>query len=136
MATWKSEFLAHYFEGRCHPLQHYAFGLMDKWARVASIAPSIANLTLRLPVVASLVKSALGVAPQRALPAFAPRSFTKSSITPESEPTAGSPVLLWADTWNNYFHPQALHSAASVLTAAGKSYRGIKSDSQANYASG
>jgi Fe-S oxidoreductase len=26
---------------------------------------------------------------------------------------------LWADTWNNYFHPRALHSAASVLTAAG-----------------
>jgi Fe-S oxidoreductase len=28
-------------------------------------------------------------------------------------------VLLWPDTWNNYFHPQALESAAKVLTAAG-----------------
>jgi ferredoxin len=32
MATWKSEFLAHHYEGRLHPLQHYAFGFMDRWA--------------------------------------------------------------------------------------------------------
>jgi len=25
MATWKSEFLAHHYEGRLHPLHHYAF---------------------------------------------------------------------------------------------------------------
>ena len=28
-------------------------------------------------------------------------------------------VVLWADTWNNYYHPQTLHAAESVLTQAG-----------------
>jgi FAD/FMN-containing dehydrogenase/Fe-S oxidoreductase len=31
----------------------------------------------------------------------------------------GSQVVLWADTWNNYYHPQTLVAAESVLTAAG-----------------
>jgi Fe-S oxidoreductase len=29
-------------------------------------------------------------------------------------------VLLWPDTWNNYFHPDALNSAVKLLKAAGK----------------
>ena len=121
MATWKSEFLAHYYDGRRHPLQHYAFGFMDKWARIASIAPALANLPLRVPALAKLIKSALGVAPQRELPAFARRSFSRSFNGVRRPPAEGPAVLLWADTWNNYFDPQALHSAASVLTAAGNS---------------
>ena len=32
MATWKAEFLAHHYQGRVHPLQHYLFGFMDRWA--------------------------------------------------------------------------------------------------------
>ncbi len=35
MATYKSEFLAHYFEGRLRPVAAYAFGLMYWWARIA-----------------------------------------------------------------------------------------------------
>ncbi len=120
MASWKSEFLAHYFEGRVHPLSHYAFGFMDQWAKLASVSPRMANLPVRIPGVATLVKKALGIAPQRQLPAFSARSFRK-----EYQPTGrditkrGGSVLLWADTWNNYFHPEALHSAVKVLTEAG-----------------
>jgi Fe-S oxidoreductase len=32
---------------------------------------------------------------------------------------APSQVVLWADTWNNYYHPQTLSSAERVLTQAG-----------------
>jgi Fe-S oxidoreductase len=28
-------------------------------------------------------------------------------------------VVLWADTWNNYYHPETLHAAESVLKQAG-----------------
>jgi len=120
MATWKSEFLAHFYQGRLHPLHHYAFGFMDRWASLVSIAPSLANLPLRTPGIKSLIKSVLGVAQQRELPRFAAKSFrdqfnsTASPVNPR-----GQPVLLWPDTWNNYFHPQALTSAAKLLTAAG-----------------
>lgn len=116
MATWKAEFLAHYHEGRWHPLRDYAFGFMDKLARVASIAPALANLPLRAPAVVSLVKKLLHVAEQRELPKFASGNF-RSGFRRDAE--TGTPVLLWADTWNNYFHPEALTSAAKVLRAAG-----------------
>lgn len=120
MATWKSEFLAHHYTGRFHPLHHYAFGFMDKWASMASIAPPIFNLPLRTPGVGSLIKSVLGVAQQRELPRFAARNFRDqfNRVTKLNDSSAES-VLLWPDTWNNYFHPQALASAAKLLTAAG-----------------
>jgi FAD/FMN-containing dehydrogenase/Fe-S oxidoreductase len=119
MATWKAEFLAHYYAGQRHPLQHYAFGFMDRWARMASRAPRLANLPLRIPAVAGLAKKVLGVAPQRVLPAFAAASFQKAFHRRGRLARAGKPVLLWPDTWNNYFYPQALRSAAKVLQATG-----------------
>jgi Fe-S oxidoreductase len=120
MATWKSEFLAHYYQGRLHPLHHYAFGFMDRWASLASIAPSLANLPGRIPGVNSVIKSVLGVAQQRTLPQFATHTFrAEFNRTVAPSPANAQPVLLWPDTWNNYFHPQALTAAAKLLTASG-----------------
>jgi FAD/FMN-containing dehydrogenase/Fe-S oxidoreductase len=120
MATWKSEFLAHYYQGRLHPLHHYAFGFMDRWASLASIAPSLANLPGRIPGVNSVIKSVLGVAQQRTLPQFATHNFrAEFNRTVAPSPANAQPVLLWPDTWNNYFHPQALTAAAKLLTASG-----------------
>ncbi len=120
MATWKAEFLAHFYEGKRHPLQHHAFGFMDRWAALASHAPWLANLPLRVPAVASLAKSVLHIAPQRSLPAFARHNFRDAFHRGQGrEAGTGKTVLLWPDTWNNYFHPQALHAAAKLLTAGG-----------------
>jgi FAD/FMN-containing dehydrogenase/Fe-S oxidoreductase len=119
MATWKAEFLAHHYEGRRHPLHHYAFGFMDRWARLASIAPSLANLPMQTPGIASLLKSTLGIAPQRTLPRFAARNFRAQFNRNPTPPTNAQPALLWPDTWNNYFHPQTLTSATKLLTATG-----------------
>jgi Fe-S oxidoreductase len=94
---------------------------MDKWARLASIIPGVtprlANLPLELPGVSSVVKSVLGVAPQRTLPRFAPYSFT--SRYRKSPAASENRVLLWPDTWNNYYHPQTLAAAQQVLESAG-----------------
>ena len=120
MATWKSEFLAHYYEGRLHPLHHYAFGFMDRWANMASYGPLLASLPLRTPGINSLIKSVLGVAQQRELPRFAAKNFRDQfNRSAQSRKTIGEPVLLWPDTWNNYFHPKALRSAAKLLAATG-----------------
>ncbi len=118
MATWKAEFLAHHFAGRIHPLQHYAFGLMDRWSHLASKAPGLANLPLKTPGIGALLKALVGVAPQRELPSFAGKSF-QSRRRRASTVGHGAPVLLWADTWNNYFHPTALQAAEKVLGSAG-----------------
>jgi FAD/FMN-containing dehydrogenase/Fe-S oxidoreductase len=121
MATMKAEFLAHHYQGRRRPLHHHAFGFMDRWAKLASIAPALANLPLRTPGFRDLIKAAFHVAPQRNLPLFAKRNFRQQfhQTQPASSASSKQTVLLWPDTWNNYFHPQALHAATSVLSAAG-----------------
>lgn len=43
MATYKAEFLSHYYEHNRRPRQAYIFGWIDRWARLAALAPSAVN---------------------------------------------------------------------------------------------
>ncbi|GGG95759.1 FAD-binding and (Fe-S)-binding domain-containing protein [Silvibacterium dinghuense] len=127
IATYKAEFLAHYYRKHRHPLRDYAFGFMDRWASMAhaipGLTPRLANLPLQIPGVSHAIKAALHIAPQRSLPQFAARSFQAGRawrVPQFSHLRRGSEaVLLWPDTWNNYYHPHALDSAESVLASAG-----------------
>jgi Fe-S oxidoreductase len=57
---------------------------------------------------------------QRRIPEFAPRTF-KSWFKDHESRTDGArgKVILWADTFNNYFFPETAQSAAEVLEGAG-----------------
>ncbi|MGA8532314.1 MAG: FAD-binding and (Fe-S)-binding domain-containing protein [Acidobacteriaceae bacterium] len=122
VATYKAEFLAHYYGDRIRPLHHYAFGFMDRLAHAASlipgVTPGLANLPLALPGVSHAVKAVLGVAQQRQLPRFAARSF-QAEWNRRARGARGQRAMLWPDTWNNYYHPQSLRAAARVLERAG-----------------
>ena len=121
MATWKSEFLAHHYQGRMHPLQHYLFGFMDRWAHLAAIAPALANLPHADAGRAHPGEIYLG----RRAPAHLPR------VCPAKLPVAvpqtcreigcanATPLLLWPDTWNNYFHPQATGRSRTKCSSFG-----------------
>ena len=120
VATYKSEFLSHYYQGRVRPRQAYAFGNIDLWARLASHAPGFANLTTQLPFLRDISKFVAGIPKQRAIPAFAPETFKAwfhRRDTPDN--LDAPPVLLWPDTFNNYFHPGTAKAAVEVLEAAG-----------------
>ena len=120
VATYKAEFLSHYYEHHRRPIHAYAFGMMDQWAHLASSVPQLANLPGQLPGVRNIVKAVIGMAPQRAIPAFAPRTFQRSFHSRAIAQKDNRPaVLLWPDTWNNYFYPQAARAAAQVLNDAG-----------------
>jgi FAD/FMN-containing dehydrogenase/Fe-S oxidoreductase len=124
MATYKAEFLAHYWEGRIRPIHAYAFGWIDKWARLASIAPGFANLFTQLPGFRDVAKLAVGVPPQREIPAFAAETFqswfrNRRLPNRKLQSATGSKVLLWADTFNNYFMPETARAAVDVLEHAG-----------------
>ncbi len=58
MATYKAEFLSHYYEGRLRPRHAYAMGWIYWWARLASIAPDIVNLITHLPFVGKALHGA------------------------------------------------------------------------------
>lgn len=117
MATYKAEFLSHYYEGRLRSRSAYAFGLIHRWARVAAIAPGVANFFTQAPVIRSLSKWIMGVAPKRKIPKFASHTFKHWFFHRKVD--GGTPVLLWADTFNNHFFPHVLKSATEVLEAAG-----------------
>ncbi len=120
MTAYKSEFLAQRYKGRLHPLHHYVFGFADKLAKWGSITPALTNAILTGPLTSPLIKRIVGIAKERELPRLAPRPYThKLPFKGCDVESAETEVLLWADTWNNYYHPQTLASAESLLTQAG-----------------
>jgi FAD/FMN-containing dehydrogenase/Fe-S oxidoreductase len=138
VATYKAEFLSHYYEDLLRPLNAYAFGNIDFWARLASNAPGLVNLTTQLPVLRDITKFLGKIPPQRRIPAFAPETFkdwffctggndwgsdSRSSVRNRSitqSPNDSMPtVLLWADTFHNYFLPSTARAAVEVLETAG-----------------
>jgi Fe-S oxidoreductase len=81
MATYKAEFLSHYWEGRLRPRQAYGFGLIDQWARLASVAPGFVNLFTQLPVLSTIAKRAAGIPPGRRIPSFVPETSSRGSAS-------------------------------------------------------
>jgi FAD/FMN-containing dehydrogenase/Fe-S oxidoreductase len=125
VATYKAEFLSHYYEHKQRPLRAYLFGMIDRWARWASLAPRIANFFSHAPGFRHLLGLILGLAPRRQLPRFARLGFRQwaqrdrpalFAKTPGSEKQE---ALLWIDTFNNYFRPETSRAALEVLEHAG-----------------
>src|SRR5437867_4956522 len=75
MATYKAEFLAHYYRGRLRPRAAYAMGLAPLWLRAAALAPGLANAIAGGSLTGALVKRLAGIAPARVLPRLAGRTF-------------------------------------------------------------
>lgn len=131
VATYKSEFLSHYYETNRRPLNAIALSNFDLWVRAASHLPGLVNLTTQLPGLRDLAKLAGGVHSHRRLPAFAPQTFQQSwheqaagnygnrRQSSRAGHRTGKQVLLWADTFNNHFLPSTAKAAAEVLDAAG-----------------
>ena len=130
IATYKAEFLSHYYESNRRPLQAYAFGRVDRWARLASMTPRVANFLSQAPGSRHLLQKALALAPQRRVPRIAPTSFVRwarknrpslfgKDRVLQTTARANKPALLWLDTFNNYFHPETSRAALEVLEQAG-----------------
>ena len=120
MATYKAEFLAHYYRGRLRPRTAYAIGQVMYAARLGSRLPRLANAVTQSRLLGPIVKRIGGVAPQRDIPRLAAlpfdewfRSRPARAVAPRGE------VLLWVDTWNNYFTPEIGRAAVGVLEHGG-----------------
>jgi Fe-S oxidoreductase len=119
MATYKSEFLSHYYSGRLRPRSAYAFGLIYWWARLGSRVPHLVNIAAHAPLLRTLARWIAGMPQERAVPLFAPRTFRRW-FTLRPRPQAEGPrILLWPDTFNDHFHPEVAQAAVEVLETAG-----------------
>jgi FAD/FMN-containing dehydrogenase/Fe-S oxidoreductase len=190
IATYRAEFLSHYYEKKPRPLSAHIFGQIDRWAKLGSIAPAIANFLSHAPLVAGLLRRVLHLAPERQMPKLAATNFRSlaakrnvatfwtaqvpgGTIAAQGLPKLASPlplpsqatraanlgapsathesnkelssrseardllysdsgaaapsehapkdnrVILWVDTFNNYFHPETSQAAVEVLQDAG-----------------
>ncbi|HEU4350933.1 MAG TPA: FAD-binding and (Fe-S)-binding domain-containing protein [Burkholderiales bacterium] len=111
MAAYKAEFLSHYYETHRRPRQAWSMGRIGEWAPLASRFSGITNAFSQT----SFLKRVAGVAPERTLPKFAPRTF-RSQFRPSGK---GEPVVLFDDTFNNYFRPDTAKAAHEVLLRVG-----------------
>jgi len=133
VATYKAEFLSHYYETNRRPLKEFGLSNIDLWLRAASHMPGLVNLTTQLPVLRDLAKLAASIPAQRRIPALAPETFKQwwEKQYPRGDgrprPSSGAKlrkdkdnaVLLWADTFNNHFLPATAKAAVEVLETAG-----------------
>jgi Fe-S oxidoreductase len=130
VATYKAEFLAHYYEGKRRPLHAYAFGMIDRWAELGSNVPWLANFFSQAPGFRQIMQAALHLASQRRAPRLASSTFQKwarkrrvpacgEAFSGSGRDSALPEVILWADTFNNYFHPETSRAALDVLQGAG-----------------
>jgi len=129
MAKMKSDFVQHIYEQRGTPLRAWALGRIAMMSEFASHMPTLANWALKQ----SWFKRALGLAERRELPAFARETFmgwweqrrktedrgraNRSSVLRPS--SSVSQVVLFADTFTRYNHPDIGIAAVEVLEALG-----------------
>jgi len=124
MASYKAEFLSHYYENHRRPRQAMFMGRIGQWTPIASRFPWLTNFMMSARPLARIAKWVAGVAPQRNLPTFAARTFTKMA-TPNTFGTNGTPskplgkVILWVDTFNEHFSPDVAMAAFDVLSRVG-----------------
>ena len=121
MATFKSEVLHQSYRGRLRPATHYTLGRLPRWAALAGRVPRVVNTLAKLPGVASAGLTLAGVDRRRRVPEFAPRTFRRwFADTAAERRTDGEPVLLFVDTFTEYFTPEVAIAAVRVLEAAGR----------------
>ena len=71
------------------------------------------------PLVSRFSKKLVGMAPQRTMPIVAKESFKAWFKKHPSVNNAGKKVMLWPDTFTNYFNPAIGKAAVAVLETLG-----------------
>ncbi|MCU1413185.1 MAG: FAD-binding oxidoreductase [Microbacteriaceae bacterium] len=119
MAEYKSEVIHRRYAGRIRPVSHYVLGWLPRWARLVSPVAGLANRLLSVRAFRALVLRFGGMDGRRSIPAFAPRSFTRSVQRPPTSGTGSKQVLVWVDSFSDNFTPDIARSAIRVLESAG-----------------
>ena len=118
MAAYKAEFLSHYYGLHRRPLPVHFFGRIHGLARAASLAPRLANLFTD-GALGGWSRRLLGFHPERQLPRFAGGTFRAWFGHHAPRDPAAPEVLLFPDTFNNFFEPEVAIAATEVLERAG-----------------
>ncbi len=120
IASYKAEFLSHYYDGRRRPRSMLALGLLPWAARAVSRVTWLPNTTLRLPGVGRAIRAVAGVTTTRPAPRFARRPFRRGPVAKAHRDLADATVVVWPDTFTDAFQPGVADDLVAVLEASGE----------------
>jgi len=116
MARMKIEFLAEHKKRHGFTRRDKLVAHLPRYAHVAARLQPLSTLFMSLPGARALVEKMVGFDARRALPKFE-RAWTARARTRDTR--RERQVVLFADTFNNWFEPENLQAALKVLEATG-----------------
>ncbi|MBO9355439.1 FAD-binding protein [Bordetella petrii] len=116
MARMKIEFLNQWRQKRGLALKDKIIAGLPRWAPWAGRLPFLFNLRDTVPGGAWLSERLLGFSAKRSLPKWRGDVFTRQAAPADAQ---AADVVLFADTFNNYFETENARAALHVLQAAG-----------------
>jgi FAD/FMN-containing dehydrogenase/Fe-S oxidoreductase len=128
MATYKSEFFSHYYEGKLRPMSHFSLGWLPRWLKITGRIAPLVNALMSTPL-AKAASALGGLTTRRALPRFAGasewrREVAAAGVRPVTRYDGGARpdadgVVLFVDTFTRGFRPEVAGAAARVLANSG-----------------
>ena len=118
MARFKSEFLADYYGRRGTPLRARMLGRIHELSAWASPFARLLNPWLTSPWLRAVHEHLLGLDRRRPLPPWATRTLA-AQWRARPAPTGPSSVVLFNDTFTNYYHPEIGLAVAALCDGAG-----------------
>ncbi|HYP06428.1 MAG TPA: FAD-linked oxidase C-terminal domain-containing protein [Bryobacteraceae bacterium] len=116
VARFKSEFLADYWSRHGTPAHARLLGSAHELARWGSRAAGLANFVSGLASVKALNERFLGVDRRRGLPKWSRRTLVELA---GRRTASNADVLLFKDTFTNYYNPEVGLAAIDVMEAGG-----------------
>lgn len=119
MGKMKTEWLGKYYEKNGVPIRSRFFGMMPVVTRrITGKRAKVVNWVNRQKPIRALMDKAMGISSRRELPAFAEEPFT-DWFPKQTWRKDGPGVVLFADTFTNYNHPEIARAAAELFDRAG-----------------
>jgi FAD/FMN-containing dehydrogenase/Fe-S oxidoreductase len=121
MATYKAEFLAHFYRRRLRPRAMYVLGLTPWLLRLGSRLPALANAALGSGFPGTLLRTAAGITTRRPAPVIAHRTMRRTLRTaPKGAPTGAPSVVLWPDTFTDAYRPEMGEAWKAIFESVGE----------------
>lgn len=122
MAKMKAEFLGHYYDAHGMPVGKKLVAATRNTAELASKAPALVNFFSGNALSRFLLEKFAGFDRRRTPPRYASRSFSrrKKEFLPLTTPSnPRGKVLLFVDTFANYYQPEIAEAALRLLYRLG-----------------
>lgn len=116
----KAEFLQHYYDANGTPFRTWLIANFTKSQKIGSYAPRLYNAVIKNRVLSSLVKGAIGFAPERSLPEIGNTTLRKWIQRQKPQDLAvGQTVYLFCDEFTDYNDTGIGQTAFKLLSALG-----------------